>query len=224
MPQIFTIGHSNHSFENWLHLLHQHDITAIADVRSTPFSRYTPHFNQAALKLSLRSAQIAYVFLGDQLGARPHDPACYVDGKARYDRIAAQPTFEDGIKRIVQGSTRYRIALLCAEQDPITCHRAILVCRHLQRDTVQIQHIGKQGDLETQAQLEERLLQSLKFRENQQLSLFDSAPFTLSPSKEQTIPYESRAAAIAAAYQYQGDRIAYIEATNPMDEWHETSD
>lgn len=225
MFTIFTIGHSNHSIDQFLNLLTRHGVTAIADVRSMPFSRYTPHFNQANLKISLRSTAIAYVFLGDQLGARPQNPACYVDGKARYDLIAAQPTFQSGLERIVQGATRYRIALLCAEQDPLTCHRAILVCRYLQRETVQIQHIGKQGNLETHTQLEERLLTSLKFCENQQLSLlYASAPFTLSPSKMQTIPCESRAAAIAAAYEYQGDRIAYLEATQPMEEWHETCD
>jgi uncharacterized protein (DUF488 family) len=57
---IYTIGHSNHSGEAFLALLHQHEITCLVDVRSQPYSRYNPHFNREALALSLKAAQIGY--------------------------------------------------------------------------------------------------------------------------------------------------------------------
>ena len=98
--QIFTVGHSNHSIEKFLSLLRQHGVTAVADVRSFPTSRRFPHFNQSTLKKSLGSEEISYVFLGDQLGARPKDPECYVEGKARYELIAATEAFAMGLERI----------------------------------------------------------------------------------------------------------------------------
>ena len=100
-------------------------------MRSSPYSRRFPQFNQSALKAALKTANIAYVPLGDNLGARPRDRNCYVDGMARYDLIAATEAFKIGLNRLVQGSEKYQISLMCAEQDPIVCHRAILICRLL---------------------------------------------------------------------------------------------
>jgi uncharacterized protein (DUF488 family) len=129
--QIFTVGHSNHSIEKFVEILKRNGVNAIADVRSSPFSRYFPHFNQSSLKLSLKTNGIFYVFLGEQLGARSRNSECYVNGKAKYDLIAETKEFAEGLYRIIEGSKKYRIALMCAEQDPITCHRSILVCKNL---------------------------------------------------------------------------------------------
>jgi uncharacterized protein (DUF488 family) len=82
--ELFTIGHSNHSIDAFIALLQQHGITAVADVRSHPYSRFLPHFNQSALKAALLNAGIQYVFLGKELGARSADPSCYVNGKLSY--------------------------------------------------------------------------------------------------------------------------------------------
>jgi Uncharacterized conserved protein len=107
--ELFTIGHSNLSIEAFVLLLRQHGITAVADVRSHPFSRYLPHFNQSEIKASLSSAGIQYVFLGKELGARPEDLSCYdVSGKALYDRIAATPLFSEGIQRLLKGAANYK--------------------------------------------------------------------------------------------------------------------
>jgi uncharacterized protein (DUF488 family) len=159
--QIFTVGHSNHSIEKFLNLLKQHGVTAIGDVRSSPFSRRFPHFNQAPLKNSLSSEDISYVFLGEQLGARPKAPECYVEGKALYELIAATEAFATGLERIFKGAKHHQIDLMCAEQDPITCHRAILVCKHLRNTGLDVKHILKTGDLESHEHLEQRLLQRL---------------------------------------------------------------
>lgn len=213
---LFTIGHSNHSSEAFISLLKQHGITALADVRSHPYSRYLPHFNQNQLKFSLLETGIQYVFLGQELGARPNNPDCYVDGKALYEKIAATDLFKAGIQRLLQGTENHTIALMCAERDPLTCHRAILVCPPL-RDQLEIDHILCNGDLETHLHLEERLmefhgLQPVKAGVHQQLTLFDQLWGECSNQQESTSDL------LAEAYKRQGDRIAYVEKQEEDDE------
>lgn len=183
--ELFTIGHSNQSIEAFLLLLEKYGITAVVDVRSHPFSRYLPHFNQSQIKASLSSAGIKYVFLGKELGARPEDLSCYdTGGKALYDRIAATSLFLAGIQRLLKGVASYKISLMCAEKDPIACHRNILVCRQLRKYNLQINHILLDGELESHLQLEARLLnKSNKDKNNNQpiqLSLFDLNPEIIS--------------------------------------------
>src|SRR5688572_17480831 len=134
MPDLFTIGHSTHSAEKFLELLRAHRIDALGDVRSNPFSAWTPQFNRTALEPALRAASVQYVFLGDDLGARRTEREAYVDGVARYERIAKLPAFQTGLDRVRKGARKFRLALMCAEKDCLECHRAILVCRHLRRD------------------------------------------------------------------------------------------
>ena len=208
--KLFTIGHSNLSLEEFVGLLKKHEITALADVRSHPYSRYLPHFNLAALKSALPNAGISYVFLGRELGARPDNPDCYVEGKAVYENIAATELFSQGIDRIVKGSQNYTIALMCAEKDPIDCHRTILVCNHLRQFDLDINHILRDGNLQSHQQLENRLLDLYQLNPSQalqpvQLSLFDNPP-TPSPSKKR-----SKEEALQEAYTRQGDKIAYVE-------------
>lgn len=215
--EFFTIGHSNHSFDDFLSLLQLHGVTAIADVRSIPYSRYTPQFNQALLQYELRQAGVAYVFLGDELGARSRDRSCYVNGTALYEKIAATPSFQTGIDRLHKGTERYRIALMCAEADPVTCHRAILISPQLQASGATINHILKAGALEPQSQIEARLLKlhHLEFEGTQakspdsgldQLNLFSENLGV--EHHESTL---TRAEAIREAYRLQGMKIAYVE-------------
>ncbi|MCE2718679.1 MAG: DUF488 family protein [Dolichospermum sp.] len=214
--KIFTIGHSNHKIETFIELLHQHQVTALADVRSSPYSRRFPQFNQSALKTALKTANIAYVPLGDNLGARPRDRNCYIDGMARYDLIAATEAFKVGLNRLIQGSEKYQISLMCAEQDPIVCHRAILICPHLKNAGLEIHHIHKNGDLESNEDLENRVLKqnnlyklSADLENNiKQLSLFDLQPI-------QTLEKPlSRAELVEKAYQLQSEKVAYTETTD----------
>jgi len=168
---IYTIGHSNHSIDKFIGLLRRYGVTAIADVRSTPYSRYHPQFNTKPLAASLKKAGIAYVFLGEELGARPKDPACYNNGSVDFDRLAAREQFQRGIERVLQGSRKYRLALMCAEKEPLDCHRTILVCRHLRERGVSIKHILADGSIEDHRQTEARLLKVVGFEP----TLFDSA-------------------------------------------------
>lgn len=209
--EIFTIGHSNLSLEDFIRLLNQHNITAIADVRSHPYSRRLPHFNKSALEIELKNAGIQYVFLGQELGARPPNPNCYVDGKAVYEKIASRPEFFQGIQRLLKGSETYKIALMCAEKDPITCHRVILICQHLREYPVEIYHILSDGTLETHQQIEERLLALHRLDDqtvNQpvQLSLFEMSHLSQD--------LKSRQERLKEAYCLQGNKIAYVEKSN----------
>lgn len=158
MPEpIYTIGHSNHPLEHFLHLLKRHGITALGDVRSAPYSRRTPQFNREALAAALKAAGIAYVYLGRELGARSDDPAAYRDGRVQYDLLARTPLFQSGLERVKKGAAEYRLALMCAEKDPLNCHRTVLVARALAGRGASITHILGDGALETQREAGLRL-------------------------------------------------------------------
>ncbi|APB33404.1 hypothetical protein GlitD10_1084 [Gloeomargarita lithophora Alchichica-D10] len=204
MQPLFTIGHSQHSLESFIVLLQQHNVTALADVRSMPYSRRLPQFNRPVLEKNLPQAEIRYAFLGKELGARPEDSHCYVDGKALYENIAVTSGFSQGINRILKGVRSHRIALMCAEKDPVTCHRAILVCQHLLPFNLEIGHILTDGSLEYHEDLEDRLLKLHDLQDpepSNQLSLFS----------EPTGQKSSREERLKEAYHRQGLKIAYVE-------------
>ncbi len=159
---IFTVGHSNHPIEKFLHLLTQHAITAVADVRSQPFSRRHPQFNKERLAASLAQNGIAYVFVGAELGARPTDESCYEGGQVQYHRIAATPLFDQGLDRVLVGARQFRVALMCAEKEPLDCHRTLLVSRALEKRGVAIAHILADGSIEHHAQTMTRLIRLVR--------------------------------------------------------------
>jgi len=161
-PTIFTIGHSNRTLEEFLALLVGNELTAIADVRSQPYSRMNPQFNRESLAEFLGKHEIAYVFLGEELGGRSRDPACYVDGKVQYDALAQTKLFEHGLDRVEKGTLRYRLALMCAEKEPLACHRFILVARHLARRGFRLRHIIDPGAVEDHEASVARLLVELR--------------------------------------------------------------
>jgi uncharacterized protein (DUF488 family) len=153
---VHTVGHSNHPIERFTELLRGAGITAVADVRSIPQSRRWPQFGRARLERSLAEAGIAYVYLGAELGGRPADPALLVDGKPDYTRMAATPAFRAGIDRVVDGASRYRIALMCAEREPLECHRFLLVSPPLLERGVDVRHILADGTIELHDATQER--------------------------------------------------------------------
>jgi uncharacterized protein (DUF488 family) len=145
---VFTIGHSNHSIERFITLLEAFSITCVCDVRSSPFSRRNPQFNLETLRDSLGNRAISYVFLGKELGARSDDKRCYVDGKVRYALLAATPSFREGLRTVIEKAQTFTLALMCAEKEPLDCHRTILVARHLSDMGVEIEHILATGESE----------------------------------------------------------------------------
>ena len=194
--QLFTIGYSPHILESFLRVLKKHKITAVADVRSSPYSQFKPEFNKETLQDFLKTNNIAYVFLGDYCGARVEDPSCYVKGKVDYKLVAENQKFKDGLKRIKNGMKNFRIALMCAEKDPITCHRTILICRNLISPEIKIKHILSNGKIEEHKDSEHRLMKILKLNHP---DLFRSEQQRLDD-----------------AYLRQGEKIAYeiAEPTN----------
>jgi uncharacterized protein (DUF488 family) len=193
MQQIYTIGHSSQSIEAFIAQLRRHNVEAVADVRSRPYSGRFPHFSKEPIQGSLKAAGIHYVFLGRELGARREEPECYVEGVASYDRIAKLPAFTAGVERVLAGAQSYRVALMCAEHDPLTCHRTILVCHELNRHAVSIAHIGRNGALEDHQQAERRLVEE-ELDSQAQTDLFAAAHgFALLVEQA----YERRASAIA---------------------------
>jgi len=155
---IYTIGHSTHSFAILQSLLRKYEITTIADVRSMPVSRFAPQFNRDMLKHSLYESNIKYVFLGEELGARSNDPACYVDGRVQYGRLARTAEFARGIERLLNGAQTERVAIMCTEQEPLDCHRTILVAPMIAEHGVSIDHIHGDGHLENHTLAMRRLM------------------------------------------------------------------
>ena len=159
MPHpILTIGHSNHALPRFIALLQAAGVTAVADVRSAPVSRFAPHFNKDRLATSLAEQGMTYVFLGKELGGRPQLPELFSDGVADYEKMAVAPAFKTGIERLITGAESPRIAVMCAEVDPLDCHRCLLVGRALAEEGVDVGHILSSGQLLTHAEIEDRLL------------------------------------------------------------------
>jgi len=186
---IYTIGHSTHTIDAFISLLIPHRITAIADVRSTPYSRRNPQFNREDIRAALKTHGIQYVFLGKELGARSDDECCYVNDKVRYSLLAQTPLFKSGIERLLDGARSHRIALMCAERDPLDCHRTILISRELVLCGANILHILSNGSIESHDDALRRLVGRLK------LGAEDL--------------FRSQGISVDEAYEKQADRIAY---------------
>lgn len=192
MNTVYTIGHSTHSIERFVELLKLHGITAVGDVRSAPYSRFNPQFNRETLVIELKNVGIAYVFLGKELGARSDDPTCFRDNKVQYNRLAKTDLFKSGLERVKSGAKDHRIALLCAEKDPLDCHRTILVARRLVEQGLSVKHVLADGGIESHEEALDRLLSMLN------LSSLDF--------------FRAKEDAIREAYEKRGEAIAYSEA------------
>jgi uncharacterized protein (DUF488 family) len=170
-------------------LLQKQEVTAVADVRSAPYSRFNSQFNREQLRSALKARGIKYVFLGKELGARTEDECCYVDGKVQYKVLAKTPLFQSGITRVIEGADTHKIALMCAEKDPLDCHRTILVARELVSRGANVTHILHDGSTESHGDAILRLVRKTGLGE---ADMFRSEEVT-----------------IDEAYEKQGERIAY---------------
>ncbi len=147
--KLYTIGHGRRTIDDFIALLHQYEITAIADVRTLPVSRWAPWFNRTLLSNALADAGIAYVFMGKELGGRPDDDSLYTeDGHVRYRRMSRAPLFQGGFARLVEGAAKYRLAVMCSESDHHDCHRNLLIARVASDQEFEVVHITKSGELE----------------------------------------------------------------------------
>lgn len=186
--RLFSVGHSNHSFEDFTPLLMRHGVTMLVDVRSSPFSRYATDFNRDALENNLARVGIAYTFLGDQLGGRPTGTSCYTGGKVDYRLVARTPAFKEGMAQLTNLAESHVCAVMCSEKDPLNCHRFALVCREVVRAGLDCWHIMSDGKAESHAMVVERMMSQL----NVDMPLF--------PADD---------TAVDLAYQKLGRKIAY---------------
>jgi uncharacterized protein (DUF488 family) len=196
--EVYTVGHSTLAYDEFRDLLSSAEITAIADVRSSPTSRHFPHFQMAPLKNRLKEDKIAYVFLGKELGGRPRKADLYSEGVADYEKMATKNEFRAGLDRVVEGAQKYRIALMCSEQEPLDCHRCLLVSRALKDRGISVQHILPKGRVISHAEIEETLLGSL----DPTADLFENA------SEKLNRAYRKQSIKVA----YRGDQAATTSA------------
>ena len=145
---VFTVGHSNHPRERFVReLLQPHEIAVLADVRSTPYSRFAPEFDREALRSFLTARDVRYVYFGDDLGGRPTDPACYEDGRVCYNRVARTASFRRGFDGLLAEAASHRVAVMCSESEPLNCHRTLLVAQALDESGVVVEHVRADGSL-----------------------------------------------------------------------------
>src|SRR5580692_633375 len=172
---LFTIGHSSLELDQFLRILVAHDVKVLCDVRSHPGSFRFPQFNREPLEACLASAGIQYEFLGGALGGRPSDPSAYhADGIVNYEERRKAKDFRAGIDRVLDLSAASNVAVMCAEEDPLQCHRFLMICPALLDRGVAPVHIRRGGQLEPQREAEDRLLKL------HDLTAFDSGSLFIS--------------------------------------------
>lgn len=190
--EILSIGHSTLAYEDFLSLLRRVGVTAVADVRTSPYSHHLPHFNRETLQAELKNDGISYVFLGKELGGRPAGSGFYCDGVADYEKMATTEAFRKGLDRVVTGSSKYRIALMCSEKRPLDCHRCLLVGRQLLSLGFDTQHVMPDGSIQRQTEIEETLLE-------------------ISGRKDDDL-FASRTERLASAYRERSQKVAFDES------------
>ena len=167
---LYTIGHGSRSIESFFALLERYSIDFLIDVRSQPYSRYSPHFSKAPLEAFITQRGLHYVLMGDVLGGRPSDQSCYVANKADYALIGEKVWYQQGIARLhTAWEKQLRVALLCSELKPQECHRSKLIGNTLLSQHIDVAHIDEEGELKGQAELNLVLTHG-------QLPLFEDIP------------------------------------------------
>ncbi|MDD1449782.1 DUF488 domain-containing protein [Sphingomonas sp. H160509] len=193
--RIWSVGHSTLSYEEFLQRLRAVGITAIADVRSAPYSRTFPHFNREPLKAALSKDAIAYVFLGKELGGRPASDDFFTDGVADYEKMARDPAFAKGLTRLCAGATKFNIAMMCSERNPLDCHRCLLVSRALVDAEAQVFHV-----------LSAERIVSHEWIENELLAMAD---------KSHADMFAPRIELLNDAYRARSRKVAYAKNRAP---------
>jgi uncharacterized protein (DUF488 family) len=202
--RIFTVGHSAVEFSAFLALLQRHDVKLVADVRSKPQSARHPHFDGIEMEATLRAAGIRYLFMGDELGGRPDDSKAYRgDGLVDYRGRRKSRAFQAGLERVLQEMESVDLALMCAEEDPLSCHRFLMICPEIVAAGIQPMHIRKGGVIETQQDAEDRLLEAQKLGAVTSDSLFAF----------------DREAALEEAYAAQSEKFAFRIDPQALEAW-----
>jgi uncharacterized protein (DUF488 family) len=197
--RLMSIGHSNHTVSALIELLRAASVTAVADVRSRPYSGRNPQFNRPELESALNELDMHYAFLGDSLGGRPSQMSLYdEEGRVDYERVRKTAGFQRGLQRLIDASEEHRIAMLCAEEDPLDCHRGLMITPALIGRGIAALHLRGNGEVETNEQMEQRLCAETGVGVGILDGLFAA-----------TLSGEERRALIAEAYRVMAKRKAY---------------
>jgi uncharacterized protein (DUF488 family) len=145
---IFTIGHSNHPFSRFIELIQKQNTQMVVDVRTRPYSKYTPYFSKKPLEEGLKEHQIKYIYLGNKIGGKPDDAKLYHEGELLYHLLEQDDKYQEGLKELLELANDYSIVIMCSEEDPSRCHRHHLISQSLLKHNFQITHIRGDGDLE----------------------------------------------------------------------------
>lgn len=196
---LISVGHSNHDWPAFVSLLRRVGVAVLADVRSSPYSRRYPHFNREPLAGALRDEGIPYVFLGDMLGGRPGQPSLYDDdGRVNYERVRQTEVFQCGLEQLTRAGKGHTVAFLCSEEDPLQCHRGLMIAPALSEHGFPPHHLRRDGSLETNEQMERRLFRETGIGAGLIDGLFAA-----------TLTEEDRRMLLAEAYRCQARRKAY---------------
>lgn len=157
-PTCLTIGHSGHSVDEFVSLLMERGVEVVVDVRSRPYSKYHRHFSYDAIRENLNAHGLRYLFLGKELGGKPEGEEFYdASGAVDYDKLRRSARFREGLERLIAGLGQYRVALMCAEEDPSHCHRQHLIAPALEEAGIAVLHLRGDGSAETSIELRKRL-------------------------------------------------------------------
>jgi len=175
---IISIGYSRRSVDNFIDILKSNNVLFLIDVRSKPYSKYSPDYNQDSFKLYLKGQDIKYVFMGDTVGGLPKESSCYTDGKVDYVKTAKSQNFQEGLSRLIKASSLdVNVAIMCAEMKPEDCHRSKLIGEELKKKNVHVCHIDKDGSLISQDDVINRITKG-------QYSMFDEGLTSVKKYKE----------------------------------------
>jgi len=171
--QCFTIGYGNYPIDLFITFLQNIGIDTIIDVRSSPYSRFNPHFNRENLEKSLIKNNVDYRYMGDQIGGRYSNPnLLFPDSTVNYRKVQDTEKFQEGINEVLLIiSSGKKIALMCAEKEPERCHRFALISPVLQAKGISVIHIRPEGQLQTNEELERELLKPV--RDSKQTTIID---------------------------------------------------
>lgn len=160
---IYTIGHSNITQEAFIEILKQFKIKLVIDIRSSPYSKFVPHFNSPNIKKTFKENDIKYIFLGNYIGGKPKSKEYYKQGSVDYDLIAKSERYKEGIDKIIELNQNNDFVLMCSEEDPYNCHRHHLITQTLLKNSLEVIPIRKEGKTEKITEVDKKDVQKTLF-------------------------------------------------------------
>ena len=167
--EIYTVGHSNYTVERLIDMLKHYNINCVVDIRGTPYSKYNIQFDKETIRYTLSKAGFIYIYMAKELAAKRINKQSYKEeGYSDFEKVIKENEFIEGIERLKNGCNKgYKIALLGAMQEPIRCHRSILVGRALRENGFNVKHILDDYSIASQEDIEQMLLDKYFSNRNQ---------------------------------------------------------